>query len=51
MSLETLMLLQSILHSQQLDGRAEDFEAVAIAVLTARRELAEAIAAAQAESA
>ena len=47
MTLQTLLLLQSILHAQQLDGRAEDFEIVATAVLTARRELADAIAAAQ----
>ena len=46
MSLETLLLLQHMLHAQQLDGRAPDFEEVATKVLTARRELAEAIAAA-----
>lgn len=43
MSLETLLLLQQLLHAQQLDGRASDFEEVAIKVLTARRELSEAI--------
>ena len=44
MTLETLLLLQTILHAQQLDGRAPDFEDIAARVLTARRELAAAIA-------
>ena len=43
MTLETLLLLQSVLYAQQLDGRAADFEEVAAKVLVARRELAEAI--------
>lgn len=43
MSLQTLLLLQQLLHGIQLDGRASDFEEAVTKVLAARRELADAI--------
>lgn len=43
MTLETLLLLQHVLHGVSLDGRAPDFDETASRVLTARKELAEAI--------
>jgi hypothetical protein len=46
MTLDTLQLLQQLLHSTTLNGEAPDFEETALRVLTARRELAAAIAAA-----
>lgn len=49
MTLETLLFLQQVLHGTQLDGRASDFEETAVRVLTARRELAEAIGQVKAE--
>lgn len=49
MTLETLLLLQTVLHGQQLDGRDPDFEATARRVLTARNELADAIDAARSD--
>lgn len=47
LSLPTLRLLQTVLHAQQLNGQAPDFEETARAVLRAREELARAIAEAE----
>ena len=48
LSLDTLLLLQRCLDAQQMVVSDPEFEATALAVIRAKRELAEAIAAAQA---
>jgi hypothetical protein len=49
MSPETLRWLQSLVNSVSLSVGADDFEATAIVVAKAKRELADAVAAAQIE--